>query len=211
MLLGHGITTPKFYVPKHGHSLHNQLEPVRKKLRAPWIVKPISGGSSIGTRLIENEEQVRDFYENPVDPKYPVFVEEFIKGRIFTVGILELEFSLAVFPIVEALLDTRFYDEDVKLDEKGEGRVCYQVPAQLDSTLSEDIQHISANIHDFLGCRGFSRIDFILDESSKHYVLEINTIPGISLDSNFVAGATALGLSYDEMILAMLRSCLWEK
>jgi len=74
------------------------------------------------------------------------------------------------------------------------------------------IKENARQINELLGCRGFSRVDFILDEVTERLeILELNTTPGLSRNGNFVIATAALGLSYNDTILAMLRSCLWSK
>jgi len=179
----------------------------------PVVAKPISGGSSIGMRLLKNFEEFLSFFAEKAQDVYgPYFLESFISGRSLTVGVLELEHSLIATPIIEIIFDGEYYNEHIKLDEKNQSLVKYVIPAPLDAVAESEIKRTALTVHQALGCVGFSRVDFLLsDDDGRPYVLEINTIPGISKGSNFFAGTAALGFSYDEMVLAMLRSCLWTK
>jgi D-alanine-D-alanine ligase len=179
----------------------------------PMIAKPVSGGSSIGIRLLPERTAAEEFLSDAefLAEHGPFFFERFIRGLSLTVGVLELERSLVATPPIEARFGAAFYDERMKLDEQDEGLVTYRVcslPAATESKLRET----AIQVHQILGCTGFSRVDFLLgDSAGECYALEVNTIPGMASDSNFPAGTAALGLSYDQTMLAMLRSCMWTR
>src|SRR5216683_708525 len=178
-------------------------------LRFPGIAKPISGGSSIGIRLIR-DRAAADWLLHENDSEYgTMFIEEFIEGRPLTVGVIEFEHSIIATPPVEVVHAAQFYDEETKLDENAKGLARYLMPT-LPAESDEQIRATALKMHSLLGCAGYSRADFILAEDGTVYALEVNTSPGVAYNSNFPAGTQALGLSYEQTILAMLRSCLWK-
>jgi D-alanine-D-alanine ligase len=199
------INTPPFV------EFSKMLDPF--SLAFPLIAKPITGGSSIGTHLIHDVAEFKNYVENYDNLNVgDVFLENFIKGKSLTVGVLELEYSLITTPVIEVCFDSEFYDEAIKINSKGENLSEYVIPAQIEKSINERINEIALSIYNLLGCRGFYRVDFMLEDFTNNlYVLEINTIPGMSCDGNFTIGIKALGFNYDEMVLAVLRSCLWKK
>lgn len=181
-------------------------------LTFPVIAKPVSGGSSIGIRLLPDLAAAESFLsDRETFARYgPSFVEQFIEGTPLTVGVLELETCVVATPPIEVKFDTEFYDEGTKLDEHEKGLVEYNVRSVPDAT-DTALRKTALKVHRLLGCTGFSRIDFLMAPDATCYVLEINTLPGMAYESNFPRGTSALGLTFDQTILAMLRSCLWPK
>jgi D-alanine-D-alanine ligase len=178
------------------------------KLQFPVIAKPVSGGSSIGISLIRERSAADMLLRNGHTIYGAMLVEEFVTGQPLTIGILELEHSVVTTPPIEVVHAAEFYDATTKLDESSDGLVKYAVP-ELPKDLEKKIRSTAIRLHSLLGCRGYSRADFILAEDETVYALEVNTSPGVAYQSNFPAGTQALGLSYEQTVLAMLRSCLW--
>lgn len=207
-----GVLTPP-YSKSLGIPVDLEInETVLSEMTFPLIAKPICGGSSIGTVLLRDLAAAESLFSDreAVERYGPFFVERFIEGVPLTVGVLELETCVVAAPPIEAKFDAEFYDEETKLDEHGEGLVKYSIRS-MPATTEGALRRTALRIHRLIGCRGFSRVDFLLASDDKCYALEINTLPGMAYGSNFPAGTFALGLTYDQTILAMLRSCLWPK
>ena len=103
--------------------------------------------------------------------------------------------------------DSKIYDERMKLKEHWSGKVHYECPANIDLALTKTLQELSLQVYAAIRCEGFARIDWRVSKSGVPYFLEINTNPGISEAGNFSLGANAMGLTYNELVLAMLSSC----
>lgn len=117
VLLGSGVSTPPFHYCSS--TPRESIDNVLDSLTCPILAKPISGGSSIGMRLLANPTQVARYLREEVDLKHgPIFFERFITGRALTVGVLELEYGVAVTPVTEVHCDSTFYDENIKLDAR---------------------------------------------------------------------------------------------
>ncbi|HMG40351.1 MAG TPA: ATP-grasp domain-containing protein [Acidimicrobiales bacterium] len=173
-------------------------------LRPPVIAKPVSGGSSIGMRLLTAPLSLDTTVS--ADEHRALLLEEFIAGETVTVAVLNLAGVLIASPAVRVMFDSDFYDADVKLGGS---------PAHPPTYLglgAEAVEHAvrwtATAVHQLVGCRGYSRVDFIVTDAGEHYVLEVNTIPGLTRGGNFVACTKLLGLTYDETVLCVLRSCL---
>lgn len=210
-LLGAGIPTPRFVcLEPPSHSRETSL--ASREIPIPGIMKPVSGGSSIGITVVHSISEVERFDIGLLIHKFgQFFVEEFISGRSLTVGVLELDDGAVTTPVIEIQADAEFYDAETKLDKQAEGLVTYALPTALGPELECAIRSTALAVHEMLGCSGFSRVDFILTPEKTALVLEINTTPGMSRQGNFATGCAALGLSYDETVLAVLRSCSWPK
>ncbi|MFJ4721968.1 D-alanine--D-alanine ligase family protein [Streptomyces luteogriseus] len=176
----------------------------------PVMVKPPFGGSSVGMSLVRDPADFPGaLAEAAGDEGAVVLVEEYVAGTPLTVGLLELPGgSVVVFPplVIEAT-EADFYDADTKLDVDSTGAVTVRA-AELTPDVLDKIARDVRTLWDGIGLRGSARIDFILTEGGEPYVLEVNSTPGMSRDSNFAVGAAMLGLTHTDVVLAMLHEAL---
>jgi D-alanine-D-alanine ligase len=193
-----GVRTPEFWEWRPG------TKPPDGHL--PLIEKPIGGGSSIGLQLLKTEEDLRAA-ANTVDDTWPTFLEEFTPGRPLTVAVLELEQGrLEVLAPVEVQPPGDLYDQRAKV----EGAARYVCPAPIAPHALEACEFAVRTMCRAIDIRGLARFDFILDDAEEVHLLEANTVPGLSRNSNFVAASEAAGLTHEELVLALLRSSLWK-
>jgi len=162
-------------------------------LTFPCVIKPSKSGSSVGVSIIESQaEFALAFGKAQKASEGEVMIEELIKGREITVGVLGNK-ELQVLPVVEICPKNKFFDYQAKYDAD----FCTEiVPAKIPSSAKDKAQVIALNIYRLLGCRGFSRIDMILKDSGELVVLEINTIPGLTPNSLLPKAAKAAGISF---------------
>tara|TARA_B100000579_G_C22741304_1_gene809261 strand:- start:37 stop:1035 length:999 start_codon:yes stop_codon:yes gene_type:complete len=130
-----------------------------------------------------------------------VIVEKYIPGKEITVSIL----GDKALPIIEIKPHSNVYDYKSKYSK---GETEYICPAQLDKSLSKEIQHTALKVHKLLGCEVYSRVDFRLDENNNFYFLEINTLPGMTETSLFPMAAKAGGLSFEDLIDKIIKLSL---
>lgn len=166
--------------------------------RAPFFIKPVADGSSIGVFLVEDfahsaEKIIRALARYPV-----LLAERQIKGREFTVGILGKQ----ALPVVELRPKRAFYDYRAKYTQ---GMTEYRVPAPISGSLTRKLQRLARNVHRALGLRDFSRIDFMLDGEGRPYVLEANTIPGFTELSLLPKAAREAGISFETLCLRLVK------
>ncbi len=191
-------------------------------LSYPMIVKPIGEGSSKGiysSSFVTSETELKNEVERILtDYHQEVLIEEFLPGREFTVAILGNGDEAKALPIVE-ISYTDFPDDFVKLysfeakwilDTKENPLDVFSCPANIDDTLADRIREICLRTYKILNCRDWSRIDVRLDKYGEPNIIEINPLPGILPDpkenSCYPKAARTAGLSYDEMILAVVES-----
>jgi D-alanine-D-alanine ligase len=176
----------------------------------PVMIKPPFGGSSVGMSLVrEQKDLARALRDATGKTGDDVLMEEYITGTPLTVGLLELPSNtVALFPpLATQALDADFYDADTKLDADSQGAVSVQVADLTPETVVSITEH-ARTLWGGLGLRGSARIDFMLTPDNWPYVLEVNSTPGMSRDSNFVVGAALLGFTHKDVVLAMLREAL---
>jgi len=159
----------------------------------PLIVKPVAEGSTIGIVKVENVEALKPAMKEAFSYGSKILVEKFVKGREVTVSIIDGE----LFPIVEVVPKKGFYDFEAKYTK---GMTEYKVPASLNDPLAVNINNIALSVYELFECRGAARVDIIIGEDGTPYVLEINTIPGMTQTSLLPMAAAEAGLSFEDLV-----------
>ena len=178
--------------------------PVKAGFGLPWVIKPATQGSSIGLSIADRQEQVPKAIELALGFDDRVLVEEYIKGRELTVGILENQ----PLCVIEIVTQNRFFDFQAKYQN---GFTDYIVPAQLPEAIAERLREIAGLAHQVLGCFCFSRVDIMLGPDNGLYILEVNTIPGLTSSSLLPKAAGNAGIDFDQLCLKMLNSAYEKK
>lgn len=191
------------FLEKGKESWNVFAERVEKELGFPCVVKPINEGSSVGVHIIRNRSVFIETCKAVQKEFDGFFVEQFIEGKEITVGILRIaEKDVALTPI-ELRPKNDFYDYEAKYTP---GMTEFIIPAEIDEETTHLVKEISEKAHEALGCFGFSRVDLILDGDNEVFVLEVNTLPGMTETSDLPQAAEAQGISFDELCQLMLRT-----
>lgn len=165
-------------------------------LKYPLFIKPNNGGSSIGMSKVSEEQEFFPALEKAFHEDEQVLVEEFIKGREFTVGAFQSGGEVQVLPATEIISSREFFDYEAKYTPGVSQEI---TPADMEASQLEILQELVRNIYKRLNCFGVVRIDFIWRENSKDfYFLEINTVPGQSENSIIPQQVRAAGMSLPE-------------
>ncbi|MGC9188643.1 MAG: D-alanine--D-alanine ligase [Sulfurihydrogenibium sp.] len=167
----------------------------------PVVVKAPNEGSSIGVFIVNNQEEYKKAVEEVFKLDEKVLIEKFIKGRELTVGILDDE----IFDIVEVVVEEGFYDYQNKYIT---GKTKYICPAELPEDIYKSVQNLGFKTYKALNCKGQVRIDIILDCKNMPYVLEVNTIPGMTEFSLLPKAAAVKGISFEELVNKIIESGL---
>jgi len=167
----------------------------------PLVAKPGNAGSTVAVYFIENENDLRNAADSILDAFPSVVVEEYIEGREITVGVLRQGGTDTALPVIEIRIPGKLFDYKAKYTD----RVAeFLAPAPLDQPAAERLQDVSLRAHDTLGCNGYSRVDLRLAEDGTPYVLEVNTLPGMTPISDLPRAAAAAGIPYEQLIDIML-------
>jgi D-alanine-D-alanine ligase len=173
----------------------------RVTLPLPVVVKAACQGSSVGVIIVREAGALDAALAEAFRYGEHVVVEEFIAGRETTVGIL----GETALPVVEVRPKTGVYDYASKYTK---GATEYEVPARLSEAVTREMQAVALKAFRAAGCRDYSRIDFLLDHEERPYVLEINTLPGMTETSLLPKAANAAGISFEELCSRMVRMAL---
>jgi len=181
-------------------------KPVEIGLSYPVMVKPINEGSSIGMSKVDKPEDLKDALKTAFKYADEVMVEQYVFGKSLTVGVVEVDGQPKVTPILELRpTKSEWYDLEAKYTEGGTEFI---LPAELSEEVTRAIQDATLKAHVAAGCRGMSRIDFVVDSDNKFYILEINTIPGMTPLSDLPAQAKAMGIDYDQLVEYILNTAV---
>ena len=175
---------------------------VAAKLKFPLFIKPNNGGSSVGMSKVYNVAGLPDALKKAFNEDPQILVEEFIKGREFSIGVARLQGKIKVLPATEIISSKDFFDYEAKYSPGVSEEI---TPADLPAAKNEEIAGIVTEIYLRLNCKGMVRIDFILLEGTNDfYFIEVNTTPGQSAASLIPQQVRAAGMSlpdfYSELI-----------
>ncbi|MFA5356615.1 MAG: D-alanine--D-alanine ligase [Candidatus Omnitrophota bacterium] len=164
----------------------------------PLVVKPSGHGSSVGLSIVEKEENFESSAELAFSFDEKIIIEEYIKGREMTVGIL----GKTPLPVIEIVPKRQFFDYEAKYHA---GMTDYVVPARLDEEAAARLQQAALSAHVLLGCYGCSRVDIILSDDGVPFILEVNTIPGLTATSLLPKAAKVIGIDFFQLCAELIR------
>lgn len=206
-----GLNTPRTMKLKKGENYMAHLSFfVNKVVKLPVVVKPCSNGSSFGVQVVEDMTKLEKAVSEAFKIDKNVLIEEFIKGRELTCGVLE-NFSgqpITALPVIEIIpvKNHKFFNYDAKYKTGHSNEI---TPAPLDNVLTKKAQDIAVRAHQVLGCSGYSRTDMILKNGNGTiYILETNTLPGMTNNSLLPKAAQAVGLTLGQLLDVVILSAL---
>ncbi len=167
------------------------------------VVKAATEGSSLGVYITEGEQELAQAIEDALAIDTAVLVEQYIAGREFTVVVLGAGETAEALPIIEIIPRAASYDFDSKYAPGGSEHIC---PAQIPDETTALIQRMAIQSHNALSCHGVSRTDFILDADGIPWVLETNTLPGMTATSLLPDAAKAAGISFPDLCKRLIES-----
>jgi len=186
-----GLKTPKYVIIEKMDSMSH----VWKNFTPPIFVKPHNQGSSVGTSKVVKKSQLSKALNKAFSLSHLALVEEFVDGIEITGAVIGNEKPKAS-PLVEIVPKNEFFDYQAKYNE----RLCDEiVPARINKFLTKKAQDAALKAYQTLGCRGFGRVDMII-RGNDVYVLELNTIPGLTPVSLVPKAAQAAGISYSQLL-----------
>ncbi len=163
----------------------------------PLVVKPNAEGSTLGLSIVRHPSELEPAIHKAGEHDSQVLVEQYIEGRELTVAVI----GEVAYPVVEIEPKSGLYDYTSKYTK---GMTTYTCPAALDKELSRHVRELAVEAAQVLGCRGVARVDFRLSEDDEPYLLEVNTLPGMTPTSLVPMAAAAKGLSYDQLVAKIL-------
>jgi D-alanine-D-alanine ligase len=200
VLILNKIPTPAFMSLKVQELKNMGVKSIMSGFKAPGlplIVKPNSQGSTIGVTVVKNKSMLAKAVKKAFHYDDTVVIERFVKGRELTVGIL----NGRTLPVIEIRPKSGIYDFKAKYTK---GMTEYIAPVQLPKTVEKKVTRFALKAFNILGCRGAARIDIMLDYKNRPYVLEVNTIPGMTELSLLPKAALCAGISFTNLVEEIL-------
>lgn len=194
----HGLKTPKTLIVKENENFRSQLKFfVNKLIKMPVVVKPCSRGSSLGVSIVKRKNLLARAIQNAFKYDPEVLIEEYVDGREFTCGVVEKKANGTTnpiaLPVIEIIPNNEhdFFDYEAKYKKGATEEI---TPAQINESLAREIQEAAVKAHQILGCKDYSRSDFLV-KNGKIYILELNTLPGLTDTSLIPKALKAAGWS----------------
>ena len=171
------INVPEAIIIKPNDEI-NEKE-ILKKVGLPCFVKPTDGGSSYGVTKVKKDNELLPAIKEAFNHGTEVVVEENIEGREVTCGVYRVEEGIKALPITEIISENEYFDYDAKYNGKSKEIT----PANLDERMTNNIKDLSKEIYDILGMKGIVRMDYIINDGGISFIIEINSVPGMSKES----------------------------
>lgn len=203
MLIYEGIPTAPFAILKKHAYLAPEIETqaLLANIGLPMVIKAATQGSSIGTYIVREANGILTALEAAFTYDPEVLVEKFIDGTEVTSTVIGNE-EPEVLPLIEITSANEFYDFESKYTP---GMCSHIIPARVAQPIQDQIAELSKRVYKALDCRGYARIDYIIDKNGQPFVLEINTIPGMTEMSLVPDAARAAGISFEELVERIVR------
>jgi D-alanine-D-alanine ligase len=204
LLKATGIPTPLFmaFSPEDFKEKEYIMSLARETVKYPLLIKAPQEGSTIGIKLVKTEEELLTVAEEWLQKYTRLMLEEYVKGREFTVGVLGGE-TPASLGVVEIIPLSGFFDLEAKYEK---GKTKYEYPAKIPEGVSNKMRELALLAHQYIGCFGYSRVDFRWDGYGEPQVLEVNTLPGMTATSLFPMSASVYGYDF----LTVLEVMIWD-
>lgn len=199
-----GIPTPPFTILNRNTftASPRELAELIGKIGVPMVIKASTQGSSIGVYIVHKEEGVAGALEAAFAFDHNVLVEQFLDGIEVTSTVMGNEYDTEALPLIEITSENEFYDFESKYTP---GMCSHIIPARVDEDVQAKVARLSQQVFKNIGCRGVARVDFIIDRNNNPFVLEINTIPGMTEMSLVPDAARAKGISFEQLVDKIVR------
>ena len=191
--LSMGLPTPDFCILDSEQSCKQALE----KLGLPLIIKPVLEGSSIGMSKVESEDELVPAWKKAQRCGGTVIAERWVVGEEYTAAMLDGQ----VLPMIKLKTTHKFYDYDAKYEAEDTQYIC---PCGLSEEREAELGELACRAFDAVGASSWGRVDFMLDQNDQPWLIEVNTVPGMTSHSLVPMAAKQAGLSFEDLVLKIL-------
>lgn len=195
--IGCGLPTPKYARLQAGMDFTKVIN----ELGLPLMIKPSHEGSSIGMCKVMKSEELPEAFANAAKYDSEIIAERWITGSEYTVSIL----GDRALPVIRMKTDRNFYDFEAKYQRND---TKYLIPCGLSAEKEKELQALALEAFRAVGCEGWGRVDAMMDEDGRFWLLEVNTVPGMTDHSLVPMAAKAAGHSFQDLVLAILAQTL---
>lgn len=199
------VAKGKRYRIKKDTNITHVVADIHKAFEVPFVIKPNREGSTLGLTVVQDTSETYQAIRNALQSDEYVLVEDFIQGVELTVPVMGKMNEEIALPIIEIIPRNILYDYEAKYQTGGSEHI---VPARIDQQMTEQIKQFAVKAHQILGCEVYSRADFLLTDDLIPYILEVNTLPGMTPTSLFPDSAKEINISYEEMVEQLIQLTL---
>jgi D-alanine-D-alanine ligase len=186
------------------NNLQADTQVILSQLSLPVFVKPNNGGSSVGMSKVNKSKEMEEAIAKAFKEDDELLVEEFIKGREITCGVMKYNHKIMVFPVTEIISKKDYFDYEAKYSPNMSDEI---VPAQIPEAVYSECQETSSMLYQRLNCKGVVRFDYIFNDSGL-YFLEVNTVPGLTEASIVPKMAKSYGLTLQKLFSMLVEEAL---
>ena len=195
-MLGEGVPTPRAHMYRAIDRSRNLTAEILEEFSLPVVVKAAAQGSSIGVVIVEKAEALDDAIEEAFSYGDDILVEEFISGKEITVAVLGDDTEQTILPIIEITTASGRYDYESKYTKGASEHI---IPARISEDAAKKAEAAAIACFRACGCRGVARFDMMISEDGNPYVIDINTVPGMTATSLVPDAARVMGMSFADL------------
>ena len=196
VLVSENIRTPRGKIYYRFQNNNNLSEAIFKEFALPCVIKATDQGSSIGVYIVEKREDLKNAIDECFKLSNTILAEEFIDGKELTVALWGNDEKAETFPIIEITTISGKYDYQSKYTV---GASTHIIPARISDDISKEVVELAKKTFHVTGCSGVARVDFMLSKDEKPYVIEVNSVPGMTETSLVPDAARAMGVEFGEL------------
>lgn len=207
ILLYEGLPTPEFFTITRSEYNQKTQAKIKEKILSmglPVVVKAATQGSTIGISFVHHQDSISSAIDQAFQYDHEILVEKMVDGKEVTASVLGNE-KPEVLPLIEIFSATGVYDYEAKYTV---GLSDHIIPPRLPDNVQQKIKDLALKTYLAIGCRGLSRVDFMIDTTGQPYILEVNTIPGMTETSLFPDAARAAGISFETLVDKLVQLAL---
>ena len=208
VFMAEGISTPRSHTYHAFEMKRDLVQEIATAFHMPVVVKAAAQGSSIGVYIVENAEELSAALKEAFSYNDEVLVEEFIKGREMRVAVWGDAENKEAFPIIEITTTSGRYDYQSKYTK---GASAHIIPMPVSAEKTKEIQELAIKTYTACGCRGVARVDMMYSEDEKPYVIEVNSVPGMTETSLVPDAGRAMGIEFPELCERILEMAGYQK
>ncbi len=197
LLVQAGLPTAPFSIYRQEEEMEMIVEDVLERFTLPVVIKAANQGSTIGVSVIHEASEVARAVQDAFKYDPWILVEGYLAGDEFTASVLSGE----ALPVIQIVPHSGVYDYASKYTA---GATDYLVPAPIDDRLKEQLQELARQTYRLMNCEGVARVDFMTDDKGNPFILEVNTVPGMTVTSLVPKAAGAVGMDFLALCEAIL-------
>ena len=202
-----GIRTSKFIsIGINEEFSYEQLKDrVLQEIGLPAVIKAPCQGSSVGVKIARSADSLSSILEEIYQLDHELLIEKYLPGKEITIPVIKKGKNISTLPIIEITSENSFYDYESKYTV---GMSHHIIPAQISKDNEEIIKQMAIDTYKALNCSGLVRVDFMLDSNELPYVMEVNTLPGMTETSLVPDAARACGIEFNELVSLLIEDAL---